>query len=48
MTRWGLLLLLIFLALGLRSSVDTSRALKYGVWAAALVLAFISVRNHSL
>jgi hypothetical protein len=47
-TRWGLLLLLAFLVLGLRSSVDTSRALKYGVWAAALVIAFISVRNHAL
>ena len=48
MTRWGLLLLLIFLALGLRSSVDTSRALKYGVWVVALVLVFESVRSHAL
>jgi len=47
-TRWGLLLLFIFVALGLRSSVDTTRALKYGVWAVVLVLAFISVRNHAL
>jgi hypothetical protein len=47
-TRWGLLLLLTFLVLGLRPSLDTSRALKYGVWAAALVLAVVSVRNHTL
>jgi hypothetical protein len=47
-TRWGLLLLLIFLALGLRSSLDTQRALKYGVWTAVAVLLFISVRNHAL
>jgi hypothetical protein len=47
-TRWGLVLLLAFLVLGLRSSLDTSRALKYGVWAAALVILFVSAGNHAL
>jgi hypothetical protein len=47
-TRWGLLLLLAFLALGLRSSVDTSRALRYGVWVIVGVLVFVSLRNHAL
>jgi hypothetical protein len=47
-TRWGLLLLLAFLALGLRSSLDTRRALKYGVWTVVVVLLFVSVRSHSL
>ena len=48
MTRWGLLLLLIFLALGLRSSLDTQRALRYGVWAVVAVLFIVTVRNHAL
>jgi hypothetical protein len=46
-TRWGLLLLAAFLALGL-SSLDTRRAMKYGVWVVALVIVLISVRNHAL
>ena len=48
MTRWGLVLLLAFLVLGLRSSVETSRALKYGVWVVVVVLLLITVRNHQL
>jgi len=47
-TRWGLVLLLVFLVLGLRSSVETSRALKYGVWVVIGVLLFVTVRNHQL
>ena len=47
MTRWGLLLLFSFVALGL-SPIETRRALKYCVWAAALVIAVVSVRNHAL
>jgi hypothetical protein len=46
-TRWGLLLLLIFLALGL-SPLETRRALKYCVWAVFLVIVFVSARNHAL
>jgi hypothetical protein len=46
-TRWGLVLLLIFVALGL-SPVDGRRATKYAVWAVAAVLLLVSVRNHSL
>ena len=48
MTRWGLVLLLAFVALGLRSSVDTSRALRYGVWVVVGVLLLVTVRNHAL
>jgi hypothetical protein len=47
-TRWGLVLLLAFVALGLRSSVDTSRALRYGVWVVVGVLLVVTVRNHAL
>ena len=47
MTRWGLLLLLIFVALGL-SPYDTRRAMKYGVWAAGLVLLLVGVKSHGL
>lgn len=47
MTRWGLLLLFVFVALGL-SPLETRRALKYCVWGVALVLVFVSVRNHTL
>jgi hypothetical protein len=47
-TRWGVLLLLAFLALGLSSSIDGARARKYGVWVAAGVLLFVSLRNHAL
>jgi hypothetical protein len=46
-TRWGLLLLFAFLALGL-SSLETRRAMTYGVWAAALVILFVSVKAHAL
>jgi hypothetical protein len=46
-TRWGLLLLFSFVALGL-SPIETRRALKYCVWVVALVVAFVSVRNHAL
>lgn len=47
MTRWGLLLLFIFVALGL-SPIETRRALKYCVWGVALVIAYVSARNHAL
>ena len=47
MTRWSLLLLIIFIALGL-SPVDTRRAMKYCVWAVALVIVLVSARNHAL
>ena len=47
MTRWGLLLLLSFVALGL-SPIETRRALKYCVLLVALVIVFVSARNHAL
>jgi hypothetical protein len=48
MTRWGLLLLIAFLVIGLRSSIDTPRAVRYVVWVAAIVLAFTFVKGHAL
>jgi hypothetical protein len=46
-TRWGLLLLLTFLTLGL-SSLEERRALKYGVWTIVVVLAYVGVKDHAL
>jgi hypothetical protein len=46
-TRWGLVLLLIFLTLGLGSS-EQGRAIRYAITAVVVVLLFVSVRNHSL
>jgi hypothetical protein len=46
-TRWGILLLAAFVALGL-SSLDNRRAMKYGVWIVAVVIVLVSVRNHAL
>ena len=47
MTRWGILLLAAFIALGL-SSLDTRRAMKYGVWGVALVLLYVTAKAHAL
>ena len=47
MTRWGLLLLLTFLVVGLRP-VEPRRAVRYVVWCTAAVLAFVFVRGHAV
>lgn len=47
MTRWGLVLLLVFLVLGL-GSVEQRRAMRYVVTIAVVVLLYVSVRNGSL
>jgi len=47
-TRWGLILLIEFLVLGLRSSVDPNRAVRYVVWIAGVVLLLTFVKGHAL
>jgi len=48
MTRWGIILLVAFLVFGLRPSIDERRAVRYTVWLAAVVLAFVFVKGHAL
>jgi hypothetical protein len=47
MTRWGLILLVTFLVLGLRA-IDDRRAVRYAVWLTASVLTFVFVKGHAL
>ncbi len=47
MTRWGLLLLLAYLAIGL-SPFDARRATRYAVWTTVVVLLLVAVRSGSL
>ncbi|HEX5469799.1 MAG TPA: hypothetical protein VFW80_12205 [Gaiellaceae bacterium] len=47
MTRWGLLLLVAYIALGL-SPIDTRRAARYAAGLTAVVLAYVSVKAGSL
>ena len=47
MTRWGLLLLATYIALGL-SGLETGRAVRYAVWITAIVVAGVSVTNVAL
>jgi hypothetical protein len=46
-TRWGLVLLLAYLALGL-SPIETRKAARYAVWLTAVVLVVVTARNGSL
>jgi hypothetical protein len=46
-TRWGLILLLTYLALGL-TRVDARRAVRYAVWLTAVVLVYVGFRNGAL
>lgn len=48
MTRWGLILLIAFLVIGLRPTIETGRAVRYAVWWAAIILTFIFVKGHAL
>ena len=48
MTRWGIILLVAFLVIGLRPAIETRRAVRLVVWWAAVVLAFIFVKGHAL
>lgn len=47
MTRWGLLLLATYIALGL-SGLETRAAVRYAVWITAIVLVGVSVTNGAL
>ena len=46
MTRWGLLLLTAYLALGL-SPLDTRRTVRYSLVLTAVVIAFVGFRASS-
>jgi VIT1/CCC1 family predicted Fe2+/Mn2+ transporter len=48
MTRWGLILLIAFMVIGLRSSIETPRAVRWVVGVAAVVLVFTFVKGHAL
>jgi hypothetical protein len=47
-TRWGLLLLIAFLVIGLRPSIDAKRGVRYVIGTAAVVLVFTFLRGHAL
>lgn len=48
MTRWGLVLLIAFLVIGLRPSIDANRAVRYVIGIAAVVLVYTFFRGHAL
>jgi hypothetical protein len=47
LTRWGLILLLAYLVLGL-GRLDPGRAVRYAVWMTVLVLVFVGFKNGAL
>jgi hypothetical protein len=47
-TRWGIILLVAFLVIGLRPAIAQDRAVRYVVWWAVIVLAFIFVKGKAL
>ena len=47
MTRWGLILLLAYLAFGL-GRFDQGRAVRYAVWMTVVLLVFVSFKNGAL
>lgn len=48
MTRWGMILLIAFLVIGLRPAIQSSRATRYVVWWSAGMLLYIFVKGHAL
>ncbi len=48
MTRWGLLMLVAFLVIGLRPSMDAPRAVRWVIGVAVVILAYTFVRGHAL
>jgi hypothetical protein len=47
-TRWGLILLIAFLVIGLRPKIDDRRAVRYVFWVAAVVLVFTFAKGRAL
>lgn len=47
MTRWGVILLIGYLVIGLRV-VDRGRAVRYAVWLTAVVVGTIMAKNRGL
>jgi hypothetical protein len=46
-TRWGIVLLLAYIALGL-GPLETRKAVRYAVWLTAVVLVFVTFKAGSL
>jgi hypothetical protein len=46
-TRWGLLLLVAYIALGL-SGLESRRAMRLMLWVTVVVIGFVSVKVHLL
>jgi hypothetical protein len=47
-TRWGLILLIAFLVIGLRPSIDANKAVRYVIVFATVILVFTFFRGHAL
>ena len=47
MTRWGVILLVGYLVIGLRV-VDARRGVRYAVWLTAIVIATVMAKNQGL
>jgi hypothetical protein len=47
MTRWGIVLLVVFFVIGLRP-IESHRAVRSVVCVAAVVLAFVFIKGHAL
>jgi uncharacterized membrane protein len=47
-TRWGIILLIAFLVIGLRPAIDSRRAVRLVIGWSAVVLAFIFMKGHAL
>jgi hypothetical protein len=47
LTRWGLILLLAYLVLGL-TGVEARKAVRYAVWMTAVLLVYVGFRNGAL
>jgi hypothetical protein len=47
LTRWGLILLIGYVVIGL-SIAERRRAVRYAVWLTAIVIGFVGLRNGPL
>jgi hypothetical protein len=48
LTRWGLVLLIAFLVIGLRPTIQDRHAVRYVVWIAVVVLLITFAKGHAL
>jgi hypothetical protein len=47
LTRWGLILLIGFVAIGL-SGVERRKAVRYVIWLTVIVIGFVGLKNGPL